>query len=146
VVDLLRHGRRIRHAADRRARDPGGLGRLAYTYLHSPLVAGIILSAVGDELGLAHPHGAADVEVLLGVGGGPAVYLLGALLFKRAIRGWFQLSHLAGLVALGALLAVAPQLSRLGVAALTAAVLALVAVWETLSPRSPRSGEPRAPG
>jgi low temperature requirement protein LtrA len=123
------------------ARDPGRLARLAYTYLHLPLVAGIILSAVGDELSLAHPHAAVDVEALLGVVGGPIVYLLGALLFKRAIRGWFQLSHIAGLVALGALGAFGALLSRLGLAALTAAVLSLVAVWESLSLRSPRGSE-----
>src|SRR6266436_4314280 len=30
--------------------EPARLGRLAYTYLHMPIVAGIILSAVADEL------------------------------------------------------------------------------------------------
>ncbi|HTV25050.1 MAG TPA: low temperature requirement protein A [Polyangiaceae bacterium] len=118
------------------ARDPGRLGRLAYTYLHLPLVAGVILSAVGDELSLAHPHAATDVEALLGVVGGPILYLLGALLFKHAIRGWFQLSHLVGIAALGALCAFGSLLSRLGLATTTAAVLALVAAWESLSLRS----------
>ena len=42
--------------AHRRGRAiPGRLARLAYTYLHLPLVAGIIVAAVGDELVLAHP-------------------------------------------------------------------------------------------
>src|SRR5262245_59058299 len=35
--------------------DPGRLGRLAYTYIHLLLVAGIIVSAAADELVLAHP-------------------------------------------------------------------------------------------
>ncbi len=35
--------------------DPGRVARLSYTYLHIPLVAGIIVAAVGDELVLAHP-------------------------------------------------------------------------------------------
>ncbi|MEK3723326.1 low temperature requirement protein A [Paenibacillus sp. FSL H8-0034] len=30
--------------------DPGRLARLAYTYLHLPIAAGIIVTAVGDEL------------------------------------------------------------------------------------------------
>ena len=38
-----------------RSSDPGRLARLAYTYLHLLLVAGIIVAAVGDELVLAHP-------------------------------------------------------------------------------------------
>lgn len=33
----------------------GRLARSAYTYLHMPIVAGIILSAVADELVLKHP-------------------------------------------------------------------------------------------
>ncbi|MFN0154516.1 MAG: low temperature requirement protein A [Gaiella sp.] len=31
------------------------LGRDAYIYLHIPIVAGIIVNAVGDELVIAHP-------------------------------------------------------------------------------------------
>jgi low temperature requirement protein LtrA len=38
-----------------RSSEPGRLARLAYTYLHMPIVAGIILSAVADELVLTHP-------------------------------------------------------------------------------------------
>jgi low temperature requirement protein LtrA len=37
--------------------EPGRVARNAYTYLHMPIVAGLILAAVGDELLLAHPHG-----------------------------------------------------------------------------------------
>ena len=38
-----------------RSSDPGRLARLAYTYLHMPIVAGIIVTAVADELVLKHP-------------------------------------------------------------------------------------------
>jgi low temperature requirement protein LtrA len=34
-----------------RSSEPGRLARLAYTYLHMPIVAGIIVTAVADELG-----------------------------------------------------------------------------------------------
>ena len=44
-----------RHMAS--ASDPGRLGRNGYTYLHILIVAGIIVSAVADELALAHPDG-----------------------------------------------------------------------------------------
>jgi low temperature requirement protein LtrA len=118
------------------ASDPGRLARMAYTYLHLPLVAGIILSAVGDELVLAHPHAQTDLPALLGVVGGPIVYLAGAVLFKRALRGWFQLSHLAGIALLVVLFGVGSSLSRLGLAAGTTAVLVLVAAWESLALRS----------
>ena len=42
--------------------DPGRLARSGYTYLHIPIVAGIIVAAVGDELVLHHPGGHTDLE------------------------------------------------------------------------------------
>src|SRR5665213_2521032 len=40
-----------------RSSEPARLARLAYTYLHMPIVAGIIVAAVADELVLTHPGG-----------------------------------------------------------------------------------------
>ena len=45
-----------------RSSEPGRLARLAYTYLHMPIVAGIILSAVADELVLTHPADHSDLQ------------------------------------------------------------------------------------
>ena len=118
------------------ASDPGRMARTAYTYLHLPLIAGIILASVGDELMLAQPHAAPDVLAVLGLVGGPVVYLAGAVLFKRAIRGWFQLSHLVGMGLLIMLLGVGSSFSRLGLATATSVVLVMVAVWESLALRS----------
>jgi hypothetical protein len=58
--------------------DPGRLARDAYTYLHLPIIAGIIAVAVGNDLLIAEPHQAptgVGVAMLLG---GPALYLLGS--------------------------------------------------------------------
>jgi low temperature requirement protein LtrA len=41
--------------------DPGRLARSAYTYIHAALVAGILVSAVADELTLTHPFAVADI-------------------------------------------------------------------------------------
>ena len=38
-----------------RSDDPGRIARSAYTYSHLPMVAGIIVTAVGDELVIGHP-------------------------------------------------------------------------------------------
>ena len=83
--------------------EPGRLARLAYTYLHLPIVAGIILSAVADDLVLQHPAGHSDARVIVSAVGGPMLFLIGAILFKHAVRGWLQPSHGAGIVALGVL-------------------------------------------
>ncbi len=113
--------------------DPDGLARLAYTYIHLLMVAGIIVSAVADELVLAHPAGHTGPETTLAVLGGPALYLAGNLLFKRATAERLPLSHLVALLLLVLLVPLAPLLQPLAFAAAANAVLVLVAVWETRS-------------
>ena len=121
--------------------DPGRLARLAYTYIHLLPVAGIIVTAVADELVLSHPLGHdrdTDGAAILAVLGGPALYLLGVLLFKRVIAGRVPLSHLAGLVLLAVLVPAAPHLTPLLLSAATTAVLIAVCVWEGVSLRDSR--------
>jgi low temperature requirement protein LtrA len=110
--------------------DPGRLARLAYTYIHLPIVAGIIVAAVADELVLAHPVGHSGPGTIATVLGGPALYLAGNLLFKWATAERLPLSHLGGLVLLALLLwpvGVAPPLVT---AAASTLVLVVVAAWE----------------
>ena len=116
--------------------ESGRLARSAYTYLHMPIVAGIILSAVADELVLKHPTGTSDLKTAVSAIGGPLLFLVGTILFKHTIRGFLQLSHGAGIVALTVLALFARELSPLMLSALTTALLIVVAVWESISLRS----------
>jgi len=116
--------------------EPGRLARLAYTYLHLPIVAGIILSAVADELVLQHPGGHSDLRTVLSAIGGPLLFLVGTILFKHTIRGWLQLSHGAGIVVLAILAWFAGALSPLMLSILTTAIMITVAAWESVSLRS----------
>jgi low temperature requirement protein LtrA len=116
-----------------RVADPGGLARIAYTYFHLPIVAGIILTAVADDMILAHPTGALGAPMVIATVGGPLLFLLGNILFKRMIRGWIQLSHLGGIALLLAMVPAAPWLPPVAFGALVALVLVIVAVWETLT-------------
>jgi len=116
--------------------EPGRLARLAYTYLHLPIVAGIILSAVADELVLQHPGGQSGLKTVLSAIGGPLLFLLGTILFKHTVRGWLQLSHGVGIVALGMLAWFANELSPLMLSLLTTAIMVLVAAWESISLKS----------
>jgi low temperature requirement protein LtrA len=113
--------------------EPGRLGRLAYTYLHMPIVAGIIVSAVADDLVLTHPEGHSDLRTSLCAIGGPLLFLVGTILFKQTFRGFLQLSHGAGIVALGVLYWFAGQLSPLLLSIATSAIMIMVAVWESIS-------------
>jgi low temperature requirement protein LtrA len=113
--------------------DTGRLARLAYTYLHLPIVAGIVVSAVGDELLLAHPDGHVGAKEILTIIGGPLLYLIGTILFKQAIRGIFQLSHLVGIGLFIVLIPFAARFTPLSLAAVAAAILMIVAAWEAIS-------------
>jgi low temperature requirement protein LtrA len=124
-----------------RSDDPGRQARLAYTYLHLLIIAGVIVSAVADELVLAHPdrfagHDSAAIATILG---GPALYIAGNALFK-----WVSneprtppLSHCGGLVLLAALtpLAYSHAFTPLMLGAATTGVLLIVATWETIAQR-----------
>lgn len=119
-----------------RSSEPGRLARLAYTYLHMPIVAGIILSAVADELVLKHPGGHSDLKTVLSSIGGPLLFLLGTILFKHTIRGWLQLSHGVGIIALGVLVWFAGEMSPLRLSIVTTAIMIVVAAWESISLKS----------
>ncbi len=116
-----------------RSSEPGRLARLAYTYLHMPIVAGIILSAVADELVLTYPAEHSDLKTVLSAIGGPMLFLVGTILFKHTFRGFLQLSHGVGIVALAILAWFANALSPLMLSLLTSAIMIIVAVWESMS-------------
>jgi low temperature requirement protein LtrA len=114
--------------------DPGRIARIAYTYAHIPIVAGIIVTAAGDELALAHPLGDLEAAAMWLVVGGPALFLVGGLWFKYAVFGVISHSRTIGLVLLGATAFAAPFLTPLALSIAATAILALVATWETLTP------------
>jgi low temperature requirement protein LtrA len=121
--------------------DPGRLARSGYTYLHIPIVAGIIVAAVGDELTLHHPGGHTDSKTATVILGGPALYLLGNSLFKWLTAPYAPLSHTIGLTLLALLIPAALVAPPLVLSAAATAVLIAVAVWEWVSLGS-RAGQP----
>jgi low temperature requirement protein LtrA len=122
------------HEAFAHHSDPGRLARVGYTYAHIPIVAGIVLTAVGNEMLLAHPTGHTDAVTALILVAGPALVLAGMAWFYCVFCETPPWSYLAGLAALGACWLIASQLEPLWLGALTSAVLVAVATWETLRP------------
>jgi len=115
----------------------GLVARNAYTYLHMPIVAGVIVTAVGDEKMLAHPLGHTELSFVLTAVGGPMLFLLGNQAFKWTTAGvkYPPLSHFVGqLLLLG--VAVGGwfghwQPLTIGISA--TAALIMTAVWEWFS-------------
>jgi low temperature requirement protein LtrA len=110
--------------------DPGRIARIAYTYVHILLVAGIIVVAVSDELVLAHPLGHSDAATIWTSIGGTALYLIGNLLFKFYVAGRPPLSHLVGLGLCAVLAFFARDLSPLVLGTATSISLIIVSIWE----------------
>jgi low temperature requirement protein LtrA len=110
--------------------DAGRLSRVAYVYFHLPLVAGIILTAVGDELSIAHPGGETHDWTAFALLCGPLVFFVGQFGFKKVIWNTISYSRLAGIGILLLGFAPATFLPPWLVALWAAAVIVGVAIWD----------------
>jgi low temperature requirement protein LtrA len=115
----------------------GRLARNVYTYLHMPIVLGIVIAAVGDALLVEQWNQLAGAALVYAYASGLALFLVGLGLFKRSANtfGNFPFSHtitLAFLVLLTLWGALARPSSLLFATSL-AALLLLTAVWEWVS-------------
>ena len=110
--------------------DPGELARAAYTYAHIPIIGGIILSAVGDELVLAHPLGDMETNVAIILAGGPAIFLSGSGLFRWMTCGDAPVSHAIGFALIGITAAMFWSGPPLALSAATSLALCFVGAWE----------------
>lgn len=120
--------RRLKTAEDR-----GALARDAYTYLHLPIVAGIIVTAVGDEIVIAHPGAHLHGPELIALAAGPVLYLVGHLFFRLRMAGSMSGKRAAaalGIVACGVLGLALPALA---IAAMMVAILVALIAAETVS-------------
>ncbi len=119
------------------------LARDGYTYLHVVLVAGIIIGAVGDELVIAHPTDVLPTAEVIVVAAGPAIYLLGHVLFRLVMAGSISGKRLSGAIACVVAGLLGTVVSALVLAALLVGVLVAVIVWERVAAlRRVARGEP----
>ena len=126
------------------AEDPGSLARDAYTYLHLPIVAGIIMVAVADDLLVAHPgHHLTSAGVVMATAG-PAVYLLGEGAVRLRMVGRVSPKRLSGVGALAVLGLLGGGMSALALSGCVAGILAILALseahWPARRPRDRSSG------
>ena len=119
------------------------LARDAYTYLHVVIVAGILLTAVGDELVIAHPTEELPDNEVAAVVCGPALYLLAHVALRLRVTGTIGGRRLAGALACLAIGAIGTFAPALVVAALLLGVLVAVIVGDQLAGARRRGrGEP----
>jgi low temperature requirement protein LtrA len=118
------------------------MARDAYTYLHVVFVAGIIVSAVGDELVIAHPHEPLPGAEVTAIVAGPAIYLLAHALFRLRLTGTVSRRRLTGAAACAIVGVAASGADALVVALLVLVVLlAVIGSEHIAAARRRRRGE-----
>jgi low temperature requirement protein LtrA len=123
--------------AERRLRAAEGVARArmardSYTYLHLPMIAGIVLLALGVKKTVAHTGDELATVAAVGLCGGPALYLLAHVAFRlRNVHTWNP-RRLAAAALLIALIPVATAVPALLALAIVTAVLAVLVAYEAV--------------
>ncbi|MBD0328658.1 MAG: low temperature requirement protein A [Thermoleophilia bacterium] len=121
-----------------RSAEQARLARDAYSYLHLPMVAGIVLFALGLKTTLGHVDEALATVPAVALCGGAALYLLAHIGFLfRATRRIFR-RRTVGAIVLLALVPAATTVPALAGLALVAAVCSLVVAYEAIRYREHR--------
>jgi low temperature requirement protein LtrA len=115
------------------------LARDAYSYLHFPLIAGIVLLALGLKETLAHTGESLETVPALALCGGPALYLLGQIAFRERVLGTFSPHRAFAAAVLLALIPLALGSDALVALAAVAVVLAGLIAYEAVHFREARA-------
>jgi low temperature requirement protein LtrA len=110
----------------------------SYSYLHLPIVAGVVLFALGLKTTLGEVGATLDVVPAVGLCGGAALYLLGHIAFLFRATGYLFKRRTVGAIVLLALMPVAVAIPALVALALVSAVCSLIVAYEALRYREQR--------
>jgi low temperature requirement protein LtrA len=127
VVALV-GARRLENAAEGRERNE--VARDSFSYLHFPMVAGIVLLALGLKKTLAHVGDPLEPIPAVAMLGGPALYLLAHVAFRWRNVHRFSWQRLACAIVLLALIPAAEGLPALATLGIVSALLALLIAYE----------------
>jgi low temperature requirement protein LtrA len=130
VVALV-SARRLARTTEGRERNE--MARDSYSYLHFPMVAGIVLVALGLKKTLGQVEDPLDTVPAFALLGGVAFYLLGHVGFRFRHIHSINKQRLLLALALFALLPAALELPALATLALVTALLCALITYETIS-------------
>jgi low temperature requirement protein LtrA len=115
-----------------KGRQQNDIARDSFSYLHLPMVAGIVLFALGLKKTLAHVGEPLDLVPAVALLGGTAAYLFAHVAFRfRNVHRFSVQRALSGILLL-ALIPAAVELPALATLAIVAALLALLIAYETV--------------
>jgi low temperature requirement protein LtrA len=122
--------RRLSHAAEGRERNE--IARDSFSYLHFPMVAGIVLLALGLKKTLAHVDDPLKLVPAVATLGGTALYLLAHVAFRWRNVHRFNGQRLLCALALLALIPVAVELPALATLGIIVALLVALIAYEAV--------------
>ena len=122
--------RRLSNAAV--GREQNDIARDSFSYLHFPMVAGIVLLALGMKKTLGHVDDPLKTVPAAAMLGGTAVYLLAHVAFRWRNVHRFSTQRLVAAILLCALIPLATELDALLTLVLLAALLCALIVYETV--------------
>ncbi|WP_329103159.1 low temperature requirement protein A [Micromonospora sp. NBC_01699] len=115
---------------------------VSVAFCHAVVLAGALLTAVGNEVLITEPTTGADERWVMLIVGGAALFLVGRFMFHVAVFRRLPWPGLVGLGILGGLVPVLLRLPPIGVSAITSVALAgAIAVDILLIRRDERSDE-----
>jgi low temperature requirement protein LtrA len=129
VVALVAE-RRLSRAAE--GREQNDLARDSYSYLHFPMVAGVVLLALGMKKTLGGVDDPLEVVPATAALGGTAIYLLAHVAFRLRNLRTLNPQRLACAILLVALLPVAVELPSLATLGVLAGVLGVLVAYEAV--------------
>ncbi len=110
----------------------------AYSYLHLPIIAGIVLFALGLKTTVGHVGDHLETVPAVALCGGAALYLGGDIAFLFRATGYVFRRRTVGTVVLLALIPLAVAIPALAALALVSAVCSLVVAYEAIRYREDR--------
>jgi low temperature requirement protein LtrA len=129
IVALVAERRLSRAAV---GREQNEIARDSFSYLHFPMVAGIVLLALGMKKTLGHVDAPLETVPDVALLGGAALYLLAHVAFRWRNVHRFSSARLVCAIVLCALIPLATELDALVTLALLAVLLAALIAYETV--------------
>jgi low temperature requirement protein LtrA len=134
VAAIFARRRLVQASGVERAR----VARDSYSYLHLPMVAGIVLFALGLKTTLRHVGDTLDTVPAVGLAGGAALYLVAHVAFLYRTTGRIFRRRTLGALVLLAVVPAAVAIPALAALGLVSAVCVLVVAHEAIGRREHR--------
>jgi low temperature requirement protein LtrA len=135
-VAALAAGRRLAEIESIQERNE--LARDGYSYLHLPMVAAVVLVALGMKVTLAHIDDPLEWETAVALVGGAALYLFSHVAFKLRCLGILSVQRVVAALVLLALIPIAHEVDALVTIALVGVVM-----WGLIAYEAVRYAEAR---